>query len=106
MTIRMYGTLWCSDCKRAKQFFAEQRLAYEFIEIDANPEGMRAVEEANNGRDLIPTIFFDDGSVLAEPTNAELAAKPGLQTLADKRFYDLIVVGSGPAESPPPIRGA
>ena len=97
MTIRMYGTLWCSDCKRAKQFFGEQRVAYEFIDIDANPEGMRIVEEANGGKDIIPTIFFDDGSVLAEPSNAELAAKLGLQTRADKRFYDLIVVGSGPA---------
>src|SRR4051794_6944375 len=97
MTIRMYGTLWCSDCKRAKQFFGEQRVQYEFIDIDANPEGMRIVEESNNGRDIIPTIFFDDGSVLAEPSNAELAAKLGLQTRAGKRFYDLIVVGSGPA---------
>jgi thioredoxin reductase (NADPH) len=97
MTIRMYGTLWCSDCKRAKQFFGEQRVQYEFIDIDANPDAMRTVEEANNGRDIIPTIFFDDGSVLAEPSNAELAAKLGLQTSARKRFYDLIVVGSGPA---------
>jgi thioredoxin reductase (NADPH) len=97
MTIRMYGTLWCSDCKRAKQFFGEQRVQYEFIDIESNPEGMRAVEEANNGKDIIPTIFFDDGSVLTEPSNAELAAKLGLQTRAEKRFYDLIVVGSGPA---------
>src|ERR1051325_1234053 len=97
MTIRMYGTLWCSDCKRAKQFFGEQRVQYEFIDIDANPDGLRIVEEANNGKDIIPTIFFDDGSVLTEPSNAELAAKLGLQTRADKRFYDLIVIGSGPA---------
>src|SRR4026209_3005661 len=97
MTIRMYGTLWCSDCKRAKQFFGAQRVQYELIDIDANPEGMTIVEEANNGRDIIPTIFFDDGSVLTEPSNAELAAKLGLQTRAEKRFYDLIVVGSGPA---------
>jgi glutaredoxin len=36
MTIRMYGTLWCSDCKRAKQLFGEQRVPYEFIDIDTN----------------------------------------------------------------------
>jgi len=40
---------------------------------------------------------FEDGSVLVEPTNAELAAKLGLQTSASRAFYDLIVVGSGPA---------
>lgn len=97
MTIRMYGTLWCSDCKRAKQFFGEQRVAYEFIDIDANADGLRIVEEANSGRHVIPTIIFGDGSVLVEPTNAELAAKLGVQTSGRKRFYDLIVVGGGPA---------
>src|SRR4029079_7405845 len=97
MTIRLYGTLWCSDCKRAKQFFGEQRVPYEFIDIDANAEGIRIVEEANNGRHKVPTIFFGDGSVLVDPTNAALASKLGLQTSARKHFYDLIVVGSGPA---------
>lgn len=51
----------------------------------------------NDGKDVIPTIVFDDGSVLVEPTNAELAKKLGLQTSATRAFYDLVVVGSGPA---------
>jgi len=97
MTIQMYGTLWCSDCKRAKKFFADQRVPYDFIDIDGDEEGMRKVEEANGGKHIIPTIFFDDGSVLVEPSNADLAARLGLQTQARERFYDLIVVGSGPA---------
>jgi len=91
MTIRMYGTLWCSDCKRAKQFFGEQRVQYEFVDIDANADGMRIVEEANGGKDIIPTIIFDDGSVLTEPSNAELAAKLGLQTRAGKRTAKILV---------------
>lgn len=95
--ITMYGTPWCSDCKRTKTFFGEQRVHYDFIDIDANPEGMAFVEKANNGKHIIPTIVFEDGSLLIEPSNAELAAKLGLQTTAKNRFYDLIVVGSGPA---------
>lgn len=95
--IRMYGTLWCSDCKRAKQFFGEQRVAYEFIDIDSDAEGLAFVEQANNGKHIIPVIVFADGSTLVEPSNAELAAKLGLQTTAQRHFYDLIVVGSGPA---------
>ena len=55
------------------------------------------VEELNDGKTIIPTIVFDDGSILVEPSNAELAAKLGLQTTAKRAFYDLIVVGSGPA---------
>src|SRR5262249_41121800 len=95
--ITMYGTLWCSDCKRAKKFFGEQRIRYDFIDVDVNEDGLAFVERANNGKRIIPTIVFDDGSLLIEPSNAELAAKLGLQTAAKNPFYDLIVVGSGPA---------
>jgi thioredoxin reductase (NADPH) len=93
----MYGTLWCSDCKRTKKFFGEQRVHYEFIDIDTDAEGLAVVERVNNGKHIIPTLVFEDGSTLVEPSNAELAAKLGLQTAAKNRFYDLIVVGSGPA---------
>ncbi len=95
--ITMYGTVWCSDCKRAKKFFGEQRVHYDFIDIDEDPEGLKVVEEVNQGKQIIPTIVFEDGSTLVEPSNAELAAKLGLQTTAQNSFYDLIVVGSGPA---------
>ena len=93
----MYGTAWCSDCKRAKKFFGEQRVHYEFVDVDSDAEGRAYVESVNDGKDIIPTIVFDDGSLLVEPSNAELAAKLGLQTQAKNAFYDLIVVGSGPA---------
>ena len=95
--IKMYGTAWCSDCKRTKKFFGEQRIHYDFIDIDGNEEGLRIVEEANNGKHVIPVLKFDDGSTLIEPSNADLAKKLGLQTTAKSKFYDLIVVGSGPA---------
>ncbi|MCH7810084.1 MAG: FAD-dependent oxidoreductase [Chloroflexi bacterium] len=93
----MYGTVWCSDCKRSKKFFGEQRVHYDFIDIDEDPAGLKIVEELNKGKQIIPTIVFDDGSTLVEPSNAELAQKLGLQTKAQNSFYDLIVVGSGPA---------
>src|SRR5437660_9553496 len=95
--ITMYGSLWCGDCKRAKQFFGEQRVQYTFIDVDQDAEGLKVVERVNNGKHIIPTLVFEDGSTLTEPSNAELAAKLGIQTAAKKRFYDLIVVGSGPA---------
>ena len=95
--ITMYGTLWCSDCKRTKKFFGEQRVHYEFINVDEDAEGLKVVERINNGKHSIPTLIFADGSVMVEPSNAELAAKLGLQTRAKSEFYDLIVVGSGPA---------
>jgi thioredoxin reductase (NADPH) len=95
--IKLYGTLWCSDCKRTKQFFGEQRIHYDFIDVDSDKEGLALVERVNNGKHIIPTLVFEDGSTLVEPSNAELAAKLGIQTTARNKFYDLIVVGSGPA---------
>jgi thioredoxin reductase (NADPH) len=95
--ITLYGTNWCSDCKRAKQFFGEQRVHYDFVDVDCDADGMAYVEQVNRGKQIIPVIKFDDGSTLVEPSNAELAAKLGLQTVARRHFYDLIVVGSGPA---------
>jgi thioredoxin reductase (NADPH) len=95
--ITLYGTYWCSDCKRAKTFFGEQRVHYTFVDVDSDAEGLAVVERVNDGKHIIPVIVFGDGSTLVEPSNAELAAKLGLQTTAKNRFYDLIVVGSGPA---------
>jgi thioredoxin reductase (NADPH) len=96
-TIIMYGAHWCPDCKRARQFLGEQRIDYEFIDIDDNPSGQAKVEQYNNGKQIIPTLVFEDGTVLVEPSNAELAAKLGIQSAATRQFYDLIVIGSGPA---------
>src|SRR5438445_1368844 len=95
--IKVYGTLGCSDCKRTKKFFGEQRVHYDFVDIDGDPAGLAIVEEANNGKHIIPVLKFEDGSTLVEPSNADLAKKLGLQTTATNKFYDLIVVGSGPA---------
>src|ERR1700736_5986501 len=45
--IIMYGTLWCSDCKRTKQFFGEQRGHYEFVDIERDAAGLAEVERIN-----------------------------------------------------------
>jgi thioredoxin reductase (NADPH) len=95
-TIKLYGTDWCSDCKRSKKFLGEQRVHYEYINIEENAEGQAYVRELQKGGLTIPTIVFEDGSALIEPSNAELAAKLGLETKARCEFYDLITVGGGP----------
>ena len=95
--LTVYGAPWCPDCKRSKQFLGEQRVPYNWVDIDQDEEGRRYVQEANNGRQIIPTILFEDGSILVEPSNAELAAKLGISPKAKREFYDLIVLGGGPA---------
>ncbi|MFU8770885.1 MAG: FAD-dependent oxidoreductase, partial [Anaerolineales bacterium] len=95
--ILVYSTVWCPDCKRAKKFFGEQRIPYVNIDIEQDAEAMAYVEKVNQGKRIIPTIVFPDGSILVEPSNRELADKLGLQTKAQRQFYDVIVIGGGPA---------
>ena len=95
--IIVYGTTWCPDCRRSKQFLAENRIQYAWVDIEQDPVAMAEVERLNEGRRVVPTIVFTDGVVLTEPSNEELAAKLGLITTAKHSFYDLIIIGGGPA---------
>jgi thioredoxin reductase (NADPH) len=95
--IRVYGASWCPDCRRAKRFLGDQRIPFEWHDIEVDPDGVRIVQERNNGNNVIPTIIFPDDSHLAEPSNEELAEKIGLERSAMMHVYDLIVIGGGPA---------
>lgn len=95
--LTVYGAVWCEDCKRAKKFLGEQRVHYNWVDIEQNADGQALVERVNKGKRIIPTIVFDDGGILVEPSNADLAAKLGLQTRARMAYYDLICIGGGPA---------
>ena len=94
--VKVYGAPWCPDCRRSKQFLGEQRVPYDWIDVDKNPGGLEYVKQVNDGKQIIPTIVFEDGSLLVEPTNAELASKLGMSPKAKREYYDLIIVGGGP----------
>lgn len=71
----MYGATWCGDTKRAKKFFEEHHIDYEWINIDKDSEGSKRVQALNNGFKSVPTIIFPDGSILVEPDNETLRNK-------------------------------
>jgi thioredoxin reductase (NADPH) len=95
--VTVYGAYWCPDCRRAKKFLGEQFVPFRWVDIEQDKNGEMFVLEKNQGKRIIPTIVFQDGSFLVEPTNAELAKKLGLTTEAKKTYYDLIIIGGGPA---------
>jgi thioredoxin reductase (NADPH) len=95
-TITVIGAHWCPDCRRVKTFLADQRIAYDWIDLEQHPEAIELVEKINGGSRSIPTIVFPDGSHLIEPGNDELADKLGLSRSAKSSTYDVIIVGGGP----------
>ena len=95
--VKVYGAPWCPDCRRSKRFLGEMRIPYDWIDIDQDPAAAQVVREKNNGKQTIPTIIFKDGSFLVEPGNDELARKLGLILRAESTYYDLIIIGGGPA---------
>jgi thioredoxin reductase (NADPH) len=96
-SITVYGAHWCPDCRRSKQFLGEHQIPYRWVDIEQDKQAEKVVLEKNNGKRIIPTIEFADGSILVEPSNAELAAKLGLKTVAERSHYELIIIGGGPA---------
>jgi thioredoxin reductase (NADPH) len=95
--IRIAGTQWSLPCHEAKEFFARYQVPYQFLDIEKDAKARLLVEGALNGEVKIPTIFFPDGSFLAQPTARQLAEKIGLKTKAAQAVYDLAIIGSGPA---------
>ena len=76
--ITLYGAYWCPDCSRSKQFLGEHQIPYTYVDIEADQEGDAFVIKMNDGKRIIPTIEFPDGSILVEPSIAELEEKLGL----------------------------
>ncbi|MCZ0938994.1 MAG: FAD-dependent oxidoreductase [Caldilineaceae bacterium] len=95
--IVVYGAFWCPDCRRSKQFLGEHRIPYQWVNIEEDADAEQRVIEMNDGKRIIPTILFADGSRLVEPSNAQLAARLGLRTTASRQHYPVIVIGGGPA---------
>ena len=78
VAVIVYSTVWCSDCRRTKRFLDAHGIEYTLIDIDQNREAAREVVRINGGFRTIPTVVFEDGSVLVEPSDHELAEKLGL----------------------------
>ena len=95
--VTVYGAYWCPDCRRSKKFLGEQFIPYRWVDIEQDKDGEAYVLKRNDGKRIIPLLLFDDDTFLVEPTNAELARKLGLNTEAKKTYYDLIIIGGGPA---------
>jgi thioredoxin reductase (NADPH) len=88
--------LWSLASHQVKDFLTRHQIPYQWLDIEKDPNARKLVEGATSETKL-PVIFFPDGKVLIEPDLKELADKVGLQTRAELPFYDIVIIGSGPA---------
>ncbi len=104
--IRVAGTLWSASSHKVKEFLARSQIPYKWLDIERDSEARALVEATSEGRPRLPVLFFPDGSTLVDPDLRALAEKVGLRAPAAQRFYDLIIVGAGPAGLGAAVYGA
>lgn len=104
--IRVAGTLWSAASHNVKDFLARNRIPYQWLDIENDAEARNLVTTVSQAGHRLPLVFFPDGSVLIEPDQWTLADKIGMTTQATLPFYDLIIVGGGPAGLGAAVYGA
>ena len=110
--IRVAGALWSAISHDVKDFLARHQIPYQWLDIERDEKARKEVEKVNgtgttNGSSHeIPIVFFPDGTHLVKPDSRALAEKVGLQTEAEHPFYDLVIVGGGPAGLGAAVYGA
>ena len=95
--IRVLGSQWSPQSFAAKEFLSRNRIPYEWVDVDQDAAARTLLESITHDVTKLPVVLFPDGSHLVMPTTSALATKAGLQTHANQPFYDVIVVGGGPA---------
>lgn len=95
--ITVYGAPWCPDSRRCKRFLGEARVDFDWVDIEADPDDAAFVRRQSGGKLSIPVVVLDNGDVLVAPQPTDLAAKLGIEPPAARRFFDLVIIGAGPA---------
>lgn len=104
--IRVAGALWSASSHSTKEFLARNQIPYQWLDIEKDAPARELVEGVSKDQRRLPVVFFPDGSVLVDPDHRTLAEKVGLHTQATQPFYDLIIVGAGPAGLAAAVYGA
>jgi thioredoxin reductase (NADPH) len=95
--IRIMGSRWSPQSHATREFLSRNQVPYQWNDIDTDPEAAARVASVCGESPKLPVVILPDGAALEAPSNAELADRLGLQSKATRPFYDIIIVGGGPA---------
>jgi len=107
--VRVLGHRWSPSSYNVRDFLARNQVPYRFFDVetaDRNPEIQTLINENGGDTAKYPVAIFADGTSLSEPTITDIAARLGLRTRAETSFYDLLIVGGGPAGLGAAVYGA
>jgi thioredoxin reductase (NADPH) len=107
--LRVLGARWSPRSYQLREFLARNRVPYQWLDVEAadrEPEIRRIVDAFGGEQSHLPLALFPDGTVIEEPTQSQIAEKIGLHTRAGNDFYDLAIVGGGPAGLAAAVYGA
>ncbi|MBW4639640.1 MAG: FAD-dependent oxidoreductase [Gloeocapsa sp. UFS-A4-WI-NPMV-4B04] len=107
--IRVIGNRWSPQSHQIKDFLARNQVPYQWLDVELDPEAQNLIsyaETEDKNKPYLPLVLFPDGVRLVQPSNLQIAEKIGLNTQAQLPFYDLVIVGGGPAGLAAAVYGA
>ena len=106
--IQLFGTRWSPKAYELRMFLAQNHLPYQWVDVEqsSTADSTAALHKSDGTTETLPLMIFPDGTKVSEPTTADIAKKIGLRTHSDVEFYDLAIVGGGPAGLAAAVYGA
>jgi thioredoxin reductase (NADPH) len=104
--VRVFGTTWSPTTFEVKAFLARNEVAYQFLDIDRDSEAADLATKLSDGRAELPIVVTEDDTVFVNPDKATLAAAVGIHATPGSPFYDLVIIGGGPAGLAAAVYGA
>jgi thioredoxin reductase (NADPH) len=106
--IQLFGTRWSPKAYELRMFLAQHHLPYQWVDVEQSSitDSTAALHKSDGTTETLPLMIFPDGTKFSEPTSADIAKKIGLRTHSDVEFYDLAIVGGGPAGLAAAVYGA
>jgi len=104
--VRVIGHRWSLKDHKARNFLSQNHVPYRWLDVAAGNEALEMLKTAGLDPDKLPVVLFPDGSALVDPETDALAVRIGLRVQAAQDFYDMVVVGAGPAGLAAAVYGA
>jgi thioredoxin reductase (NADPH) len=104
--VRLIDARWSPAAHLLKGFLTRNQVPYLWLDAEGHPEAKRAMEVASAGPEELPLVVLQDGTVLRRATPSEVAEHVGLRSQAEAEYYDMVIVGAGPAGLGAAVYGA